>query len=166
MHKEKLEVTDFSHILNFLRPLDIKFLNRLAEVESGWMDGRQATGYQILPISQMVECQDIIRRCKRALNAEKAEHWDAYLIKYTDGTFVPPHKDPAEISNMRHTRINTLLKRPDSGGEFKLHETPHGTYSSAKHQEGDAIIFYPDKLVHEVTKVEGTRLVLSVGAWL
>jgi hypothetical protein len=31
---------------------------------------------------------------------------------------------------------------------------------------GDAVLFFPDQEVHEVTKVAGSRLLFSVGAWV
>jgi predicted 2-oxoglutarate/Fe(II)-dependent dioxygenase YbiX len=31
---------------------------------------------------------------------------------------------------------------------------------------GAAVVFFPDREIHEVTPVVGTRLVFSVGAWL
>lgn len=80
--------------------------------------------------------------------------FDSYLIRYPDGSAVPPHKDP--VQRGRHYRLNVILKAPRSGGEF-LCAAP--IYSSKRVK-----LFRPDKCEHSVSRVEGgSRYVLSIG---
>lgn len=82
--------------------------------------------------------------------------FDSYLIRYQDGSSIPPHKDP--VRNRRHYRLNVILKAPRSGGEFVC-ASP--IYSSKRVK-----LFRPDICEHSVTRVEGgSRYVLSIG-WL
>jgi hypothetical protein len=103
-----------------------------------WQRGRQGTGYDklLLWVNPFLI------------------PFDLYILRFPDGTEVPPHRDP--VTARRHYRLNIILKRPRSGGEF-LCEDPIFETRRIK-------LFRPDVSVHAVTKVAGgTRYVLSLG---
>jgi hypothetical protein len=80
--------------------------------------------------------------------------FDSYLIRYPEGSEIPPHTDP--VTAGRHYRLNIILKSPASGGEFVC-ATP--LYESRRIK-----LFRPDACPHSVTRViGGSRYVLSVG---
>ena len=99
-----------------------------------WEKGRQGTGY-----------------LKRILFQNSFS--DCYLIKYPDKTFIPKHVD--NVDGKRHFRLNIVLKKPLSGGIFKCEKSILHTPR--------IILFRPDKYSHELTPVEGERLVFSLG---
>lgn len=82
--------------------------------------------------------------------------FDAYLLKFPEGSHIYWHKDPVEKGE-KHYRLNVFLKSVDVGGKFVC--------------EGKTILntrfvqcFRPDIQRHMVTKIEkGTRYVLSIG---
>ncbi|MFZ6813477.1 2OG-Fe(II) oxygenase [Undibacterium sp. Rencai35W] len=103
-----------------------------------WQRGRQGTGYDKMLL----------------LTAPWPLPFDSYIIRYPDGTEIPPHTDP--IQNGRHYRLNLILKSPRSGGDF-ICATP--IYNSKRIK-----LFRPDTCEHSVTRVVGgSRYVLSVG---
>ncbi|HEX9391089.1 MAG TPA: hypothetical protein VF928_07235 [Usitatibacteraceae bacterium] len=103
-----------------------------------WQRGRQGTGYDKMLL----------------LTAPWPIPFDSYLIRYPEGSQVPPHKDPVEKG--RHYRLNVILKAPRSGGEF-ICTSPLFATSRVK-------LFRPDQCEHSVTKVVGgSRYVLSFG---
>jgi hypothetical protein len=105
-----------------------------------WQRGRQGTGYDKMLL----------------LTARWPIAFDSYLIRYPEGTEIPPHKDPVE--HRGHYRLNIILKAPKSGGEF-LCATPLFASQRIK-------FFRPDICEHSVTRVVGgSRYVLSLG-WL
>src|SRR5262245_54604619 len=65
-----------------------------------WQRGRQGTGYDKMLL----------------LTAPWPIAFDSYLIRYPEGSEIPPHTDP--VSSGRHYRLNVILKSPRSGGEF------------------------------------------------
>lgn len=162
--------TAWEHPVLFDRHLMEKFIH-FAKISSDWKPGRQGTGYEILPVKFVphlkvwVEYLAILVR-----QANTGDFWDAYLIRYLDGSYVPPHKDEASIYGMRHNRVNLILQNPTSGGEFLIDGKPPLDYNGEEIPsvipEGDAYHFWPDEMTHEVTPVVGTRLILSVGAWV
>ena len=99
-----------------------------------------------------------IARAISHLGTPHEHHWDAYLIRYRDGAYVPPHVDPAQPGR-RHRRLNAMLSPAAGGGELRI-----GGQLVAL-SPGDAVLFYSDQEVHEVAPVTGTRLVFSVGVW-
>lgn len=103
-----------------------------------WQRGRQGTGYDkmlLFALPWPLPC-------------------DTYLIRYPEGSSVPPHTDP--VTSGRHYRLNIILKAPRSGGEF-ICAAP--IYSSARVK-----LFRPDKCEHSVSRVQGgNRYVLSFG---
>ena len=103
-----------------------------------WQRGRQGTGYDKMLL----------------LTAGWPLPFDSYLIRYPEGSEVPPHTDP--VKSGRHYRLNVILKSPASGGEFVC-ATPLYTSKRVK-------LFRPDACEHSVTRVVGgSRYVLSLG---
>lgn len=105
-----------------------------------WQKGRQGTGYDKMLLI--------------------TSHWpipfDSYLLRYPEGSEIPPHTDPVETG--RHYRLNVILKSPKSGGEF-LCDTPLFATRRIK-------LFRPDVCKHSVTRVVGgSRYVFSLG-WI
>ena len=80
--------------------------------------------------------------------------FDSYLIRYPEGSAIPPHIDKVESG--RHYRLNIILKSPASGGEF-ICKDPLFATSRVK-------FFRPDISEHSVTQVVGgSRYVFSLG---
>jgi hypothetical protein len=105
-----------------------------------WQSGRQGSGYDKMLL----------------LTAAWPLRFDSYLIRFPEGSQIPPHTDP--VSSGRHYRLNIILKGPRAGGEFVC-ATP--IYASKRIK-----FFRPDACEHSVTKVErGSRYVLSIG-WI
>jgi hypothetical protein len=103
-----------------------------------WQRGRQGTGYDKMLL----------------LTAPWPVPFDSYLIRYPEGTSIPPHTDP--VQQGRHYRLNIVLKAPKSGGEF-ICASP--IFSSRRIK-----LFRPDLCEHSVTEVRcGSRYVLSIG---
>jgi hypothetical protein len=103
-----------------------------------WQRGRQGTGYDKMLL----------------LTAPWPVPFDSYLIRYPDGSEIPPHTDP--VSSGRHYRLNIILKSPRAGGEF-ICERPLFATRRIK-------LFRPDACPHSVTRVVGgSRYVLSIG---
>lgn len=103
-----------------------------------WQRGRQGTGYDKMLL----------------LTAAWPLRFDSYLIRYPEGSQIPPHTDPVDSS--RHYRLNIILKAPKSGGEF-ICATPIFATKRIK-------LFRPDASMHSVTPVVGgSRYVLSIG---
>jgi hypothetical protein len=103
-----------------------------------WQSGRQASGYDKMLL----------------LTAPWPVPFDSYLIRYPEGSSIPPHIDP--VQRGRHYRLNIILKSPKSGGEFVC-VAPIYTSRRIK-------LFRPDACEHSVTLVQGgSRYVLSIG---
>lgn len=103
-----------------------------------WQRGRQGTGYDKMLL----------------LTARWPLPFDSYLIRYPEGSEIPPHTDPVQAG--RHYRLNIVLKSSPSGGEFVC-ATP--LYASRRIK-----LFRPDACEHSVTRVVGgSRYVLSLG---
>lgn len=103
-----------------------------------WQRGRQGSGYDKMLL----------------LTARWPLPFDSYLIRYPEGSAIPPHTDP--VGTGRHYRLNIVLKASPRGGEFVC-ATPIWQSRRIK-------FFRPDACEHSVTRVEGgSRYVLSVG---
>lgn len=103
-----------------------------------WQRGRQAGGYDRMLLA----------------TARWPLPFDCYLIRYPDGSHIPPHTDP--VSEGRHYRLNIVLKSPRQGGEF-LCANPIFSTRRIK-------LFRPDQCEHSVSRVEGgSRYVFSIG---
>jgi hypothetical protein len=103
-----------------------------------WQRGRQGSGYDKMLL----------------LTARWPLPFDSYLIRYPEGSAIPPHTDPVKTG--RHYRLNVVLKASPRGGEFVC-ATPIWQSRRIK-------FFRPDACEHSVTRVEGgSRYVLSLG---
>lgn len=114
--------------------LKMKFLNRFT-----WKTGRQSSGYSKIAL---LECMWPIP-------------FDVYFLKFPEGSSIPEHTDTVK-AGFKHYRLNVILKKSLSGGEF-LSESSIVNWSRFK-------FFRPDISKHSVTKVVGgSRYVLSFG---
>lgn len=103
-----------------------------------WEEGRQQTGYM-----------------KKCLINSKRFKFDVYLLKYPEGSYIPPHIDSAIIPFHEHHRLNIVLKNSSWGGDFRINGVV---------QHRPFHYFRPDLVEHSVDKViMGTRWVLSIG---
>ncbi|HEX4417422.1 MAG TPA: 2OG-Fe(II) oxygenase [Kofleriaceae bacterium] len=151
----------------FLSASEVAALRALAATPDGWVAGRQHSGYDILSLSTgsparaaadpLVDA--LARRALAELGTPFEHYWDIYLIRYQDGAHIPPHVDEAQHGK-RHRRINAVLTSATRGGELRIDGR---TIDLAT---GDAVRFFSDREVHEVSRVEGSRLLFSVGAWI
>ena len=116
----------------------IAALRRYASQAFRWQRGRQGTGYDKMLL----------------LASRWPFRFDSYLLRYPEGSEVPPHTDP--VQSGRHYRLNVVLKAPASGGDFVC-ASP--IYSSRRIK-----LFRPDACEHSVTRVVGgSRYVFSLG---
>lgn len=104
-----------------------------------WKKGRQDGGYEVLTLFS--------KKLPFLLKG-----MDCHLLKYVEGSFIPPHIDKNENGN--HHRINVVLKSC-KGGDFVC--------DKAFRIFNRIFYFRPDKFQHSVTKCFGTRYVLSIG---
>ncbi len=146
-------------IPKYLSNNEIEILTSIANSSSGWQDGRQGTGYEKLSLKDNREVSDLILRSLVELH-KIDDFWDAWILRYPDGAYIPPHKDEANMFGRRHTRLNAIIADPRAGGDFILNDERVGLGSAC------AIIFNPDEHEHSVTKVDGERLVFTVGCWV
>ena len=103
-----------------------------------WQRGRQGTGYDKMLL----------------LAAPWPLPFDSYLIRYPEGSEIPPHTDP--VASGRHYRLNVILKSPRDGGEFVCARPLFETRRIK--------LFRPDACEHSVTRVVGgSRYVFSIG---
>jgi predicted 2-oxoglutarate/Fe(II)-dependent dioxygenase YbiX len=137
----------------FLAADEIAALIALAS-QTGWIAGRQGTGYDKLPIEHA-----LVARAIALIGTPYENSWDAYLLRYVDGAHVPDHVDAAQHGR-RHRWLNAVLTQPRAGGQLFIDDV------LVELGVGDAVLFDPDREVHRVSPVEGTRLVFSVGALL
>lgn len=105
-----------------------------------WQVGRQQSGYDKMLL----------------LWSKLPIPFDCYLIRYKEGSYIPPHVDKVEKG--KHYRLNIVLKKAKAGGEFICNNAIINT-SRIK-------LFRPDVNEHSVTKLtEGKRYLLSIG-WI
>lgn len=105
-----------------------------------WERGRQNTGYD-----KMLLC-----------GALWPIKFDMYLIKFPEGSEIPPHTDSVESGE--HFRLNLVLKNAIEGGEFSC--------ANAIFETKRIKFFRPDVCEHQVSKViRGNRYLLSLG-WI
>ena len=85
---------------------------------------------------------------------------DCYILKMPDQSELPPHKDPmrGKWKKLKHYRLNIVIKKPKSGGEFTTEEG--GVIFNLFNR---VILIRPDIYEHQVSKVQGSRYVLSFG---
>jgi hypothetical protein len=143
----------------FLAPAARRALRDRAATATGWEAGRQGSGYHKLPLRDAGRADPVLEmllvQARVALGVEIID-WDAYLLRYPEGSSVPPHRDSAEGG--RHLRLNALIAAGERGtGELRLEGK---VFELAP---GDAVVFRSDQITHQVSPVVGERLVLSVG---
>jgi hypothetical protein len=144
----------------FAREATLTELVKLA-VREGWQSGRQGTGYGKLALEERALpalAKLLLAQSLLEVGEPPEGYWDCYLLRYPVGTRVPPHVDPPLQEGLVHVRMNLLVAAADEGGSLLLagDEVPL--------EPGDAVVFRPDRDVHEVTPVmRGERLVWSVG---
>lgn len=144
----------------FLSPAEVIELQAMAAAATdGWAPGRQATGYDILPLRARLPGSLVLARALAKIGTPFEDYWDAYFIRYLEGARIPPHVDPA-LHGKHHRRLNAVLTQAASGGELFVAGV------RVDLAVGDAVLFSPDRETHEVTAVGGSRLLLSVGAWV
>lgn len=146
-------------VRGFLSELEIELLRVRATVGEGWRPGRQGTGYDILPLKELMAGEALVERALAHIGTPSGDFWDVYLIRYVDGAHVPDHVDAAQ-PGLRHRRLNALITAAEAGGELTI------AGERVELGVGDAVCFYPDEELHRVEPVTGTRLLFSVGAWL
>lgn len=79
---------------------------------------------------------------------------DMYILRFTEGAEIAPHVDA--VSSGEHYRLNIVVKRALSGGEFVC--------ASPIFESARIKYFRPDACEHSVTRVnKGSRYVLSIG---
>ncbi len=149
-------------IPNYLTSYERYFLTMLAEC-SGWEPGRQGTGYEKLDIKRRPDplLRTLIRDSLARHGIDRTnDHWDAVLLRYPPGSYIPRHRDEASIFGLTHQRLNAIVTKPNEGGVLIMagQEVPM--------RAGDAILFRPDAVDHEVTTCGDERLIFSVGCWL
>ena len=103
-----------------------------------WQRGRQRSGYDKMLL----------------LHSMWPLPFDVYVLRFPEGAEIAPHVD--KVSFGAHYRLNIVVKKAASGGEFvcktPIFETPRIKY------------FRPDACEHSVTRVNsGSRYVLSIG---
>lgn len=153
-------ITETRRFPAFLAPAARTALCELAErTESGWEPGRQGTGYEKLPLRGLADREAVLPpllvQARVSLDVELSD-WDAYLLRFRQGSYVPPHRDPT--SGGRHLRLNALVRAAAPGtGELRLEGEVFDLAA------GDAVRFRSDAITHQVSRVEGERLVFSVG---
>ena len=81
------------------------------------------------------------------------KHLSIYLVRYPEGHKVVPHVDM--ISGGRLYKLNCVLVKPESGGEFVCDKSLFNLF-------GRLILFRPDLHQHRVSRIErGSRWLLS-----
>ncbi len=160
---DALSVTKIIIIPYFLAPDEVQLLRIRADATTRWEFGRQGTGYEksdMKPLLRGNTTFDTIAGRALHLLGPDDGNWDMWLLRYPKGSCVPPHRDEA-VFGLRHKRINAMLTLPEYGGHF----IADGERVDLR--VGDAVMFYPDSVTHEVTKVvTDSRLVLSIGVLL
>lgn len=122
---------------------------------SAWQPGRQGTGYHKLSWRDNLpaELEPLLTRSLTTLGVDVID-WDCYALRYPAGSFIPRHRDPTD--DHRHLRLNAIVKTATGGQLIIGGET-------IELGAGDAVVFRPDAVDHEVGPVAGTRYVWSVG---
>jgi hypothetical protein len=153
-------VSEWRVVRGFLGPDDLERLHAMcASASRAWDRGRQDTGYAksgVDPDDPLVAA--LIARSLATLYPGARHGHDAWLLRYPDGSSIPPHTDPPLRDGARHARLNALIAAPPTGGVLRLDDTVVDL------APGDAVVFYPDRVQHQVSTVTGgERWLWSVG---
>lgn len=153
-------MSEWRVVREFLSPADREALRALcSEIDRAWDRGRQETGY----LKSAIDPDDpfvagLIARSLATLYPGPRHGHDAWLLRYPEATSIPPHTDPALRDGARHARLNAIIAAPPSGGVLALDDT------LIELGLGDAVVFYPDRVQHQVSTVTGgERWIWSVG---
>ena len=142
-------------VAEFLSAAEVTLLGELAR-SVVYERGRQGTGYDKCSVVDRPEVAPIVQRALVELGVAATHPHDAWLIRYGEGSHIPPHVDPVE-EGAEHHRLNALVAAA-AGGEVFV----DGALVALT--VGAANVFRPDAMRHEVSRVErGTRIVFSVG---
>ena len=142
------------NVPGFLSPRERVILLTVARSE-GFEPGRLDTGYEKKNVLEHLACERLIKRAVKELGDPVL--FDAWLLRYPVGSEIPAHVDPP-IDGLSHVRLNALVLA-GQGGLLYLDG------AEAPLDEGEALLFRPDVVRHQVTRVErNPRLVFSVGA--
>lgn len=126
--------------------------------ERAWTEGRQETGYFRSAVDATGPLLAALRdRSLAALGVDRAAPHDVWLLRYPAGASIPPHVDPAPQVGRGHHRLNAVIVAPRAGGVLSLDGVPCPLAA------GDAVVFRPDVQRHQLSPVDGERLVWSVG---
>ena len=103
----------YTILKDFLSLNERLLLVQIAEGLS-WEKGRQETGYEKASL-RGIEClAELVEHARSYLLPLGANSGltDTYLLRYPDGSYIPPHKDEPTIYGKRHKRLNALVKAP------------------------------------------------------
>lgn len=152
-------MTRIERFPGFLSPATQWALLQWARDGALFTPGRQGTGYEIAAVPPDV-FTGLQEKSLRALGIDKSVGYDCYVMRYTTGSFIPKHKDTAFFGS-RHLRINAIIQDADEGGFLFIEGLNHVV------GVGDAYVFRPDLLEHEVTEIiKGERYVWTLGTML
>jgi hypothetical protein len=139
----------------FLGSHDLAALRHYARLDG--VPGRQGTGYEKISVPLSADTLALRERRLTALGLAHDTAHDCYVLRYPDGSHIPKHRDDAPFGSEHH-RINAVVVQPAAGGTLIVEGVVWPL------DVGDAYTFRPDVEEHEVTRVEGQRLVFTVGA--
>ncbi len=115
--------------------------------------GRQGTGYEVMTL------------ISRKLPFRRLSGVDLHILRYPPSSSVPTHVD--KVASGNHHRINVILVKPKSGGEFICARATRllgGTLGALlPFGQGRVFYFRPDIMEHAVTECPSKRVVLSIG---
>lgn len=94
--------------------------------------------------------------CAPRLPLPRVAAFDSYLMRYPEGSEIPPHTDP--VTAGKHYRLNIILKSSRAGGEFVC-ATPLFATKRIK-------LFSPDACEHSVTRIEGGSRYVLLAGWV
>ena len=120
-----------------------------------WQPGSMAGGYQNLDLMGDVATLRLVRRALNTLGDPLVFH--AKLVRFPVGSTLPAHVDEAAAGRCQ-VQLHALVVG-SAGGQWYLdgEEVPL--------DDGDAVLFRPDLLRHQLTAVErNARVILSVSA--
>lgn len=147
-------MTHYRTLPSWLSPRERVALAVVAKRDD-WQPGSLGSGYQNLDLMGDVATLRLVRRALNELGDPLV--FDAKLVRFPVGSTLPAHTDELVLGRCQ-VQLQALVVG-SGGGQWYLggEEVPLG--------DGDAVLFRPDLLRHQLTAVEGnTRVVLSVSA--
>ena len=146
-------------VTSFLTAAELATLRDVARASTlVWSEGRQETGYYRAAVDAAALGLDaLLDRSLAALGVDRAAPHDVWLLRYPHGASIPPHVDPSPKDGQGHHRLNAVVVAPRAGGVLTLDGAPCPLGA------GDAVVFRPDVQRHQLSAVDGERLVWSVG---